>query len=154
MGRIGNKVRLSDDERNGLQRFVSTGKHPARITRRAQVLLALDTAHGREPLKQTEIAERYDVTRATVTNIKQDFEKGGLERALARKKRDTPPVPKKADGEFEAHLIALSCMEPPPGYSRWTTRLLADKSVELEYIDSISHVTVSRILKKTNSSPI
>lgn len=153
MGRTGERIKLSEDERSTLEKFVSTGKHPAKITRRAQVLLALDTADGHKSLKQIEIAERYGVTRATVTNIKCDFEKGGLERVLARKKRKTPPVPAKADGEFEAHLIALSCTEPPSGYSRWTTRLLADKSIELEYIDSVSHVTVSRILKKTNSSP-
>ena len=66
---------------------------------------------------------------------------------------EAPPVPAKADGEYEAHLIALSRTGPPPGYSRWTTRLLADKSVELEYIGSISYSTVSRILKKRAQAP-
>ncbi len=73
---------------------------------------------------------------------------------LARKKRETPPVPAKVTGEVEAHVIALACGKPPKGYSKWTLRLLANKAVELGYIDSISHVTVSNILKKTNLSLI
>ncbi len=60
---------------------------------------------------------------------------------------------KKADGDFEAHLVALSCSDPPQGFARWSLRLLADRVVELDYIDSVSHETVRRILKKTNSSP-
>ena len=76
----------------------------------------------------------------------------GLEATINRKKRETPPVPAKVTGEVEAHVIALACGQPPDGYSKWTLRLLADRTVELGYIDSISHVTVSTILKKTNLS--
>ena len=76
----------------------------------------------------------------------------GLERVLTRKKRETPPVPVKVTGEVEAHVIALACGAPPEGYEKWSLRLLADKCVELNYIDSISHTTVANILKKTNSS--
>ena len=78
----------------------------------------------------------------------------GLEATINRKKRETPPVPAKVTGEVEAHVVALACSEPPEGYSKWTLRLLADKTVELGYIDSISHVTISTILKKMNLSRI
>jgi transposase len=115
-------------------------------------VLALDSSGGIKPAKQGDIAERFGVSRAAVSNVKRDFEEGGLDRLLSRKKRKAPPVPPKADGEFETHLIALSCMEPPLGYGRWTVRLLAGKCMELEYIDSVSYSTVSRVLKKTNSS--
>ena len=79
------------------------------------------------------------------------FVEEGFDLALDKRKADRI-YEKKADGEFEAHLIALSCSEPPEGFSRWSLRLLADKAVELSYIDSISHEAVRRILKKTNSS--
>ena len=71
--------------------------------------------------------------------------------SLNRRKRNCI-YDKKADGDFEAHLVALSCSEPPEGFARWSLRFLADKVVELEYIDSISYETVRRILKKTKSS--
>jgi hypothetical protein len=73
---------------------------------------------------------------------------------LAEKKRDIPPVPAKITGDVEARIIALSCNEPPEGRSKWTLRLLADKAVELEIIDSISYVSIGQVLKKTNSNHI
>ena len=72
----------------------------------------------------------------------------GLESTIYRKKRETPPVPAKVTGDVEAHIVTLACSEPPEGYERWTVRLLADKCVELNYVDSLSHMTVSRVLKK------
>ena len=152
MGRTGTGIILADCERDELTRFVSTGKHPAKIVRRARILLALDPPDGRAAMTQAQIAEAYGVSRVTVANTKRAYLERGITGLLARKKRERPPVPAKADGVYEAHLIALSCSSPPEGYSRWTVRLLADKSVELGYIESISHMTVSRILKKTNSS--
>jgi len=154
MGRTGNRIVLSDEERATLEAFVSSGNHSAKIIRRAQIVLGLDASNGREPLKQADVAKRFGVSKVTVFNVKHDFENHGVEGLLARKRRETPPVPAKVDGDYEAHLIALSCAEPPEGYSRWTVRLLADKSVELGLIDSISHMTVSRVLKKTNSNLI
>lgn len=152
MGRIGKRIELSESERSELEKFVSTGNHPTRIVRRAQIILSLDGSAFRKPMRQEDVAEIYGVSKVTVSNVKRDFEKGGVEGLLLRKTRKTPPVPAKADGEYEARLIALSCTKPPPGYSRWTVRLLADKSVELGYIDSISPMTVSRVLKKTSLS--
>jgi hypothetical protein len=85
-----------------------------------------------------------------VQKIINTYAISGLTVALRRKKRATPPVPAKVDGVFEAHVIALCCSEPPKGYARWSVRLLSEKCVELQYIDSVSHMTISRILKKLN----
>ena len=87
-------------------------------------------------------------------NVRTSYGEKGLEATLKRKKRETPPVEAKVTGEVEAHIIALACGEPPKGYAKWTLRLLADKSVQLRYIDSISHTQVGRILKKTSISLI
>ncbi len=86
-----------------------------------------------------------------IDRIKQRFVVDGLDVALNGKK-GSRVYKKKADGDFEAHLVALSCSNPPEGYSRWTFRLLAEKVVELEYIDSVSHETIRRVLKKTKSN--
>ena len=88
----------------------------------------------------------------TIDRVKKRFVEEGLEAVLTRKPANRS-MPKKADGDFEAHLIALSCSEPPEGYHRWSLRLLADKVVELNYVDQISHETVRQVLKKTSSSP-
>jgi hypothetical protein len=153
MGRTGNRLELTGEERARLEKFALSGERPALIIRRALIVLALDTSEGREAPTQDAVAERFGVTRAAVANIKHDFLGRGLDGFLGRKRREAPPVPAKGGGGYEAHLIALGCTEPPEGYSRWTVRLLAGKSVELGYIDSISYSTVSRILKKTSSSP-
>ena len=84
--------------------------------------------------------------------VRTSYCEKGLAATLARKKRETPPVPAKVTGDVEARIIALACGSPPEGYAKWTLRLLADKTVELGYVEDISHVTVSRILKKTNLS--
>ena len=86
------------------------------------------------------------------TDPKKRFVEEGLDIALKGKK-GSRVYAKKADGDFEAHLVALSCSDPPQGFARWSLRLLADQVVELDYIDSVSHETVRRILKKTNLSP-
>jgi len=83
-----------------------------------------------------------------VHNIRKQYAKKGLTATIGRKKRETPPVEPKITGEVEARIIALSCSAPPEGRSRWSLRLLADKSVELNFIDSISHEAVGRLLKK------
>ncbi|MFA5738303.1 MAG: helix-turn-helix domain-containing protein, partial [Bacteroidales bacterium] len=85
-------------------------------------------------------------------NVRTSYGEKGLETTLYRKKRETPPVEAKVTGEIEAHIIALACGDPPKGYAKWTLRLLADRSIQLRYIDSISHTQVGRILKKTNIS--
>jgi hypothetical protein len=105
--------------------------------------------HQRKRSKNEEIARVLNTSMRKIDRVKKRFVVDGLEVALHGKK-GSRVYAKKADGDFEAHLIALSCSKPPEGFARWTLRLLADKVVELDYIDSISHETVRRVLKKTN----
>ena len=154
MSNIKRTIKLSQKERHALKEFTSKGTHQSRLIRRAQIILALDSSYGRTPAKEADIANQLSISKQAVHNAKCDFIELGIEDFLHRRKREGSPVPVKADGDFEAHIIALCCSEPPKGYERWTVRLLADKVVELGYIDSVSHMTVSRALKKTNLSLI
>lgn len=142
-------ITLSEQEHKDLVKITKTGVESARSILRARILLASDS-NTRKPLTVAETAELLHTTETTVQNVRTSYIKKGLEATLQRKKRISPPVPPKVTGEVEAHLIALCCSTPPDGYDKWTVRLLASKCVELGYIDSISHMTVSRTLKKTN----
>ena len=144
-------IELSDQERIELLDIVTKGTSCARKILRANILLASDKRSDKY-MTVAEIAETYHTTPTTVQTVRASYCEKGLEATINRKKRDTPPVPAKVTGEIEAHIIALACSDPPEGYSKWTLRLLADKTVELGYISSISHVTVSSVLKKTNLS--
>lgn len=144
-------IDLSNQEKVRLMEIVKKGNSPARTILRANILLASDKQNDRY-MTVSEIANAYRTTPTTVQTVRASYCKKGLEATITRKKRETPPIPAKVTGEVEAHVIALACGQPPEGYSRWTLRLLADKTVELGYIESISHVTVSNILKKTNLS--
>jgi len=146
-------IHLSDEEREMLRAFVSKGTAPARSIRRAQVLLLCDEHRPGGKVKDGELADQMHVHINTILNIRKTFVKQGAQAVIQRKKRVTPPIPPKVTGELEAKIIALSCSEPPAGRSRWTLRLLADKAVELQYIDSISYDTVDRILKKRTQAP-
>jgi transposase len=115
-------------------------------------LLACDEVeHQRSRSKNDEIARVLNMSMRKIDRVKKRFVLDGLDVALSGRKGKRIYV-KKADGDFEAHLVALSCSKPPEGFARWTLRLLADKVIELDYIDSISHETVRRVLKKTRSS--
>ena len=144
-------IELSNQEKVRLMEIVKKGNSPARTILRANILLASDKQNDRY-MTVSEIANAYRTTPTTVQTVRTSYCKKGLEATITRKKRETPPIPAKVTGEVEAHVIALACGQPPEGYSRWTLRLLADKTVELGYIESISHVTVSNIPKKTNLS--
>ena len=144
-------IELSNQEKIRLMEIVKKGNSPARTILRANILLASDKQNDRY-MTVSEIANAYRTTPTTVQTVRTSYCKNGLEAPINRKKRETPPIPAQVTGEVEAHIIALACGQPPEGYSRWTLRLLADKTVELGYIESISHVTVSTILKKTNLS--
>jgi len=98
-----------------------------------------------------EIARVLNVSMRKIDRVKKRLVEEGFDAAINRRKGDRIYA-KKTDGDFEAHLIALSCSEPPAGFARWSLRLLADKVVELNYIDSISHESIRRILKKTKSN--
>jgi hypothetical protein len=149
MARAKREIVLTAEERRELEAFTGRGMRSIKLFKRAEIILACDTSEGRKPGKEENIAERVGVSRQTVQNVKKDFlALGDLKVFLKRKKRETPPVPVKITGEVEARVIALACSTPPAGFSRWTLRLLADKCVELQYVDSLSHTTVSRLLKK------
>ena len=144
-------IELSAQDKAELIDIVTKGKSPARTNLRANILLASDRGSERY-MTVSEISKVYHTTPTTVQTVRTSYCEKGLEATINRKKRETPPVPAKVTGEVEAHVIALACGEPPKGYSRWTLRLLADKAVELGYIESISHATISTILKKMNLS--
>ena len=144
-------IELSNQEKVRLMEIVKKGNSPARTILRANILLASDKQNDRY-MTVSEIANAYRTTPTTVQTVRASYCKKGLEATITRKKRETPPIPAKVTGEVEAHVIALACGQQPEGYSKWTLRLLANKTVELGYIESISHVTVSNILKKTNLS--
>jgi transposase len=138
-------VRLKEEERGELSRYLRRGKSSARSLTRARILLLAD--EGRE---DREIAEALKVSKSTANRIRKRYCDGGLEFALHEKARSG--APSKIDGRIEAQLTLLACSEPPGGRSNWTLRLLADKLVELDAVDSISHMSVQRILKKMKSN--
>ena len=143
-------VRLTSEERATLQRLVSTGKAAARKILHARILLQADQGPEGAGWRDDQIAQGLTAHPRTVANVRQRLVEQGLEAALNRKKRLTPPVPPKLDGKAEAHLIALRCGLPPEGRMRWTLQLLADKAVELQVVESLSYETVRRVLKKTS----
>ena len=144
---------LTNEQRNVLEQFTTTGVRSARLLNRAKVILALDTSDGRRAMKQEEIARLVGVSRNSVNVIRREFlAEESVSAFLQRKKRETPPVAPKITGEVEAKIIALACSAAPEGCSRWTLRLLADKAVELCIVDSVSSMTVHSILKKRNLS--
>jgi hypothetical protein len=145
------KVSLSNNERDALEKFVKSGKHSVHLVKRATIILALDTSESRTALTRDAVAAKVGLSKTAVSDIKADwFRINNVQQFLQRKKRETPPVPAKITGEVQAHIIALACTEPPAGRSRWTLKLLANKSVELHFIDAITEVSVETVLKKIN----
>jgi transposase len=133
------------------KQLLSKGRVAAYKQLHGRILLLADQGpHGGEKMSDTAIARALDCGQATVERIRKRFVMEGFEAELGRKHRTNYEY--KLDGKDEAHLIALACGKPPKGYNRWTLRLLADKMVELEYVDSLSYQTVRRTLKKTNLS--
>ena len=146
------KVTLTTDERQSLHELISVGKAAALKLTHARILLKADAAPGGPAWTDARIAEAFEVHRTTVEQVRQRFVEQGFQAALVRKKQDRPSRERKLDGAGEARLIALACSEPPRGRAAWTLRLLADRLVELEIVDTISTETVRQVLKKTNSS--
>jgi transposase len=140
-------ITLTDDERKTLRQRVKSGTHTARSITRANILLNLDEGLG-EKRGQVEVAKICGVSTVTVYNVGKQYATEGLEAVLSRKKRKTPPVPSKITGEIEAKIIALCCGKPPEGRTRWTLRLLEEKTVELGIVEAISDNTIGRLLKK------
>jgi transposase len=146
-------VELSEQEREYLHKLISSGTAPARKLNRARILLKVDVGKHAEAktLSDRQIARMLETSTATVQRARERFYEGGLQGALERSKPDRV-YKRSLEGRAEAHLIALACSEPPPGRNRWSLRLLADKAVELGIVEKLSHETVRKTLKKTNSS--
>ncbi len=140
-------VRLTGGERKMLLRMVKVGKGAARKLMHARVLLKADDGPGWTDVR---ISDALDVGVRTVESLRKRFVEEGLESALNRKKQVRLSRTPTLDGDGEARLVALACSEAPDGRTRWTLRMLADRLVALEVVDSISYETVRQALKKTN----
>ena len=142
-------VTLTEDEREALGILTSKGKHRSQKILNALIFLGCDEGEFQKKRSTNkEIGKVLNIGMKKIDRVKKRFVEEGLEIALNGRK-GSRVYEKKADGDFEAHLVALSCSKPPEGFARWSLRLLADKVIELEYIDSVSHETVRRVLKKT-----
>jgi len=142
------KVTLTNEERDQLKTLLGKGKHSSLQFRNACILLNSDESESGKKVSNEQIAQILHINTKTVERLKQRFVEEGFEVCMDRK--SYPEVKEvKTDGDFEAHLIAISCSKAPEGYTRWSLRMLADKMVELKYVDNISHETIRRVLKKT-----
>jgi transposase len=146
-------IELSEQQREYLHKLISSGTASARKLNRARILLKADEGKHAEAqiLSDRHIARMLETSTATVQRARERFYEGGLQAALERSKPDRV-YRRSLEGRAEAHLIALACSEPPRGRNRWSFRLLADKAVELGIVEKVSHETVRKTLKKTNSS--
>ena len=145
------RVRLGEEEQEELMALVSKGRAAAYKQTHARILLLSDEKQAGGGMKDEEIVRALKVGVATVERVRRRCVEEGIEAALGRK-RQLNRRPKRLDGQGEAHLIALACGEPPEGRAGWTLKLLADRLVECEIVESISPETVRQTLKNTNSS--
>lgn len=145
-------VRLTEKERSDLEDIVGKSKAAACKVKHANILLKVD-ANGPD-WSDDRVANTFLCATRTVSSIRQQFVEQGMDAALERKKRETPPITPILDGEKEARLFQIACSEPPVGRAKWTLRLLADKMVDLEIVETISPPTVMRTLKKMNLNRI
>ncbi len=153
MGHKKYAVELSAGEREQLGEVISKGKSSAKAILKARILLKADQGADGEGWTDERICEALETNIIMVARTRAKLVNEGLAAVLARKKRARPPIEPIFDGEAQAQLIALACSKPPPGYARWTIRLLADKVVEMSIVDHAHFNTVGRALKKTISSP-
>lgn len=146
------RVMLTETEVTELSLIVSKGAHSTHTFRNAYILLNCDEGAYGQKVGSEQLAKMLRVNSRTIERVKKRFCEEGWESVLQRKS-SSRTYNRKVDGEVEAHLVQLCCSEPPKGRARWTLRLLADKMVELKYVDSLSYVTVREVLKKMNLSP-
>src|SRR3990172_4874724 len=144
-------VKLTKSEVEELMSIINKGSHTSQAFRTAYILLNCDEGKYSDKVVNKQISKVLKVGMRTIDRVKKKFIDEGFEACLERRPT-TREYEKKADGDVEAKLVTLCCSEPPKGFAKWSLRLLADKMVELKYVDSISHVTVRSVLKKTNLS--
>jgi len=147
MSQKNHRVKLSEHERQYLQKIVESGNDKARKITRCRILLLADESKGKTG---QEISEALDVCLATIFNIRRRYHKGGLELAIEEAARSGQPP--KFNGKSMARITAIACSKPPEGHARWSLRLLAGRVIELDIVEEISHQSIHNILKKTNSS--
>lgn len=145
-------VSFTAEEREALEQLTTTGKAPAYKINHARILLKADTHQADGGWTDEAISQALDMSVATIERVRQRFVETSLEAALTRQVQQQRK-PRRLDGEQAAHLIAITCSEAPEGYARWSLRLLAERMVELEYVESVCHETVRQTLKKTISNP-
>ena len=145
-------IKLTKAEVDELQAIINKGSHTSQTFRTAYILLNCDEGDYSEKVPNKQISKVLKVGMRTIDRVKKKFIEEGFESVLER--RPTRRIYEtKLDGDVEAKLVTLCCSEPPKGFAKWSVRLLADKMVELNYVESISHVTVRSVLKKTNLNP-
>ena len=145
----GKEIYLTEEEQIELKNIIQKGVHNSHEITRARVLLMLDRTGKTDHVRYKRTAEYAMISVQAVYNMRDEFlSKHDITSYITRKKRETPPVKPKVDGKAEAEIIALACSKPPEGCSRWTVRLLAEKAVALGFVDSLSPMTVQRLLKK------
>jgi len=144
-------VVLSKKDKKALQDVLGSDGYSGQTRKRASILLALDESLGGSP-EQTTVAEVLKTSTVTIYKTSKAFYEGGIEKALERKERKTPPVEPKVTGELEARVIQIACSAPPPGRARWTVRLIEDTVRVIDELPDVSYATVFRILKKHHLS--
>lgn len=147
-------IKLNKIESEELNKVINKGSHSSQAYRAAYILLNCDKGEfsANTEIKNAEICKILKVGERTIDRVKKKFIEEGFESVLERRP-SIQNYTKKMDGDMEAKLVALCCSEPPAGFAKWSLRLLADKMVELNYIDYISHVSLGEVLKKTNLNP-
>jgi hypothetical protein len=145
------RIRLSQEEVKELRVIINKGSHTSQTFRAAYILLNCDEGDYSEKVTNEQISKVLKVGMRTIDRVKKKFIEDGFEKVLERRV-SSRIYDVKIDGDVEAKLVKLCCSEPPPGFAKWSLRLLADKMVELKYIESISYVSVGNVLKKMNLS--
>ena len=147
MSQKSHRVKLNDHERRYLQKIIESGNNKARKITRCRILLLADESKGKT---DQEISDALGVCLATIFNIRRRYHKGGVELAVEEAARSGQPP--KFNGKSKAKITAIACSKPPEGHAKWSLRLLADRVIELDIVETISHQSVKNILKKTSSS--
>ena len=142
-------IELTKSEVEELMRIINKGSHTSQTFRTAYILLNCDEGKYSEKVTNEQLSKVLKIGMRTIDRVKKKFIEEGLEGTLERRP-STRIYERKVDGDVEAKLVTLCCSDPPKGYAKWSLRLLADRMVELKYVESISYVTVREVLKKTN----
>jgi hypothetical protein len=144
------KVELTKEERKKIKMVLRSKKVTMEAKKHAQILLDIDESDGKKPLSVIKVTRSRGVCENTVIRVRRRYAEAGIERAIFRKKRETPPTEPKITGEVEAHIIATACSAAPEGKARWTLTMIANKIVLDGVIESISNEAVRLVLKKHN----